>query len=497
LKIDPPKDRYKVRRATAFEYSIDGTNFYEPTFDKYGTGTVKVSVNTPNVWANNPINASNGPLNRCGIWTTESSSGGNREPLNTWIGFSVCLDTIKNDKVFWVGIAGDNNFKLILDGVEILNTLEDSKFISPPLDGTPFAFKTWHVYPIKITKGSHILELYGLNKSLIATFGCEIYDADLYDLVNITSVEELAKKTIFTSLSATQFDLVQRLPFSTDKGDTGFNCPAGYIYAKCDDLCKKKIKCCPEGGPIPSLTPSLTPSITSSSLTIPTTGFVCNKPLDLVILIDDSGSMSSNELKKILSSAKKLISILAPNMAPKKTSKTGVLVGVVKFSNEAEQISSLENNVKQLYNRIDNIEQCGKIDIFGTPVGCATNLTDGLVVSRSILLTTYGRKVPKKIIVFTDGEPNLPSRRKTEFGGTKTDVEQGMLYAEREAETIKALDVEIITVGLDLTVQRGVSNPAELAYYLKHKIASRPDLAFTSNFELTDELINNILKSLC
>jgi uncharacterized Zn finger protein len=57
----------------------------------------------------------NGPLNRTALWNNSITD-------NIWVGFSVCLSGITESKTYYVGIAGDNEFRLVLDGSTIVNS---------------------------------------------------------------------------------------------------------------------------------------------------------------------------------------------------------------------------------------------------------------------------------------------------------------------------------------------------------------------------------------
>jgi hypothetical protein len=61
-------------------------------------------------------------------------------------------------------------------------------------------FKYWHIYPVTIFEGDHILELYGLNNSDDAGFGCEIYNNTAQQLITATTLNDL--NIIFSSSRA-------------------------------------------------------------------------------------------------------------------------------------------------------------------------------------------------------------------------------------------------------------------------------------------------------
>ena len=142
-----PVSTIPLIRRGAVEYSQFGTQFYDEGFSIGGTGTILQTSLTAPLWYNSPNNTVNGPMNRCAIWYSAYTI------TNTWLGFSTCLSGISTTNTYYVGIAAENEFKLVLDGVTILNTTLGSM-------GAVNKFKYWHVYPITIPSGNHTLELY-------------------------------------------------------------------------------------------------------------------------------------------------------------------------------------------------------------------------------------------------------------------------------------------------------------------------------------------------
>ena len=223
------------------DYSNKGTRFYDFGFNLNGTGTILMTSTFVDVWNSN--NSTNGPMNRCSIWTTTSPIG---KPYDTWLGFSKCF-TITENKTYYFGVAADNDFRAVLDGIEILNTL------GGPYDNSTDAFKYWHIYPINLSAGYHILELYGLNQGADGAFGCTIYDNTLSELTGATSVSQLNE--ILTSSGQTTIELVQDL--NNNYLTSGYTCPEGYRFA-CDE-CTQFIYCdkgdIPPNPPFPPVTP--------------------------------------------------------------------------------------------------------------------------------------------------------------------------------------------------------------------------------------------------
>ena len=264
-----PTSIIELQSTTDDVYTNNATLFHSP-FNLNGTspGNIYLAVSTTQpVWKR--TNSSNGPLNRSGLWTTDNIDF---TPYNTWLGFSVCI-TVPETKTYWVGIAGDNNFRIAIDGETIVNT------IGGPYDGSTFAFIFWHVYPVTLSSGNHVIELFGLNLGGDAAFGCEIYNNTIDELTGATQVSDL--NIIFTSAGQTEATIVQNL--SGQYLASGYTCPTGYVFDPCTISCFTIIPpCTPTATPTPTATvfcplsvnatiqsytptPTVTPSFTPSS----------------------------------------------------------------------------------------------------------------------------------------------------------------------------------------------------------------------------------------
>lgn len=249
-------------------YTNNATIFHSPfNFDGTSPGNIYLAVSaTQPVWKR--TNSSNGPLNRSGLWTTDI----NFLPWDEWIGFSVCVN-VPETKTYWVGIAGDNNFRIAIDGETIVNTIDGA------YDNSTFAFIFWHVYPITLSAGNHVVDLFGLNRGGAAVFGCEIYNNTIEELTGATQVSDL--DIIFTSAGQTEATIVQNL--SGQYLTSGYTCPTGYVFDPCTISCFTVIPpCTPTATPTPTATvfcpltvnatiqsytptPTVTPSFTPSS----------------------------------------------------------------------------------------------------------------------------------------------------------------------------------------------------------------------------------------
>jgi len=287
IPATPPSNPYTLVPVQYEDRSQFGTYVYNPGYTVSGytnsiTDGLYTIINTPFLWKNTTSTNASGPMNRCGLWVNSSSG-----PFNTWVGFSVCLD-VSTTKTYYIGIAGDNHFKLTLDGTVIVNTrLAISQWY-----GANLPFKRWNVYPITINSGPHILELFGWNNELVAGFGCEIYDNTLNELIAASTLSDL--NIIFTSSGITSANVIQ--DSYNEYLDTGFSCPDGYVYNHCTNTCEFFSFCytCPDPTPTPTPTPTVTstnPPPTATSLPIISTcSVIINNSFDVYAYFPSSNT---------------------------------------------------------------------------------------------------------------------------------------------------------------------------------------------------------------
>jgi hypothetical protein len=267
VSATPPTSSYTAFERKYFEYSMSGTTVYQSGWNINGTGTSQVQLNTANLWKNttgtSPSNPGNGPLNRTGLWANLDTADPIDYPLQTWLGFNACITGFTGG-LYYVGIGADNEFRLEVDGVVVLDTFANSGL------NELAKFRTWHVYPVTLSAGDHIIGLYGYNllgnQTNPAGFGCEIYDNTLAELTGATSVNDL--NIVFTS---TDF-IGDIIPVVKDVNGvylaSGYTCPTGYEYAQCTGNCWKTIYCPDNTTPTP--TPTVTPTPTETGTPTPT-----------------------------------------------------------------------------------------------------------------------------------------------------------------------------------------------------------------------------------
>jgi hypothetical protein len=216
-------------------YSTLGSFIYDFGFNVNGTGTTtRISLSNP-FWVNGPGDGGNhtltdGPLNRCGLWTTTTLNDQD-------IGFSVCIN-LPETKVYYIGIAGDNSCKIVIDGTVVVN--QDPTAVATQFGyGLASTFKAWHIYPFTLSSGPHTIELIGHNDDGDAAMGAEIYN---------NTAAEIAAATSYTDLNlvfSTKDYIGQPVQLGSDS--LGYTCPSGYSLAACTEpyVCRRILTALP------------------------------------------------------------------------------------------------------------------------------------------------------------------------------------------------------------------------------------------------------------
>ena len=197
-----------------------------------GTGALipQLSNVMSNLWGSSTVGcdtgSTDGRLNKVGIWAPGIGT-------TTELCFEFCV-TPTVTKQYLIGIAGDNEVKLYLDGNLIVN-LTGSSAVTVP-------FRHWHVFPITLTAGQHTIGLCGYDYGTPASFGAEIYDIDV-----ATFQANLLDPSVGTgNCGNVPADLTPYIIFSTtdmidlqiaDPANPGvWECPTGYTLDECQGV---------------------------------------------------------------------------------------------------------------------------------------------------------------------------------------------------------------------------------------------------------------------
>jgi hypothetical protein len=216
-------------RMSYTSYSAAGSYIYNPGFNVNGSGTSNLIPLSNPFWVNGPGDGgdhteTDGPLNRSGVWSDITMD-------DQYIGFSVCLN-LAASSTYYIGLGGDNRCKVVIDSVVIVD--QDLDALGAQYGyGPSSAFKIWHIYPVALTAGPHIIEVYGYNISGVAAMGAEIYNNTAAEIIAATSYSDL--NLVFSTKDR------DGQPMQLGNLSIGYTCPDGYSLAACEDpyVCRR------------------------------------------------------------------------------------------------------------------------------------------------------------------------------------------------------------------------------------------------------------------
>ncbi|MBI4132666.1 MAG: VWA domain-containing protein [Candidatus Sungbacteria bacterium] len=166
----------------------------------------------------------------------------------------------------------------------------------------------------------------------------------------------------------------------------------------------------------------------------------CTEQLDLMLVLDRSGSIDSTELQTLKNAANAFVTALGPSAG-------GVHIGQTSFSTTGTldlHLTDVEADVHTAINALVS--------------GGFTNLKEGIELATGELDNAHVHErpaIPDVMVVITDGAPNRP-----------TSIAVATSTAAAAADAARAASIEIFVVGV------GVSSSTET--YLKADIADSP-----------------------
>jgi cysteine-rich repeat protein len=182
--------------------------------------------------------------------------------------------------------------------------------------------------------------------------------------------------------------------------------------------------------------------------------------VDMVLVIDSSGSIDSTELSQMKVAYEDFINAFLP--------ATPTLIGVVDFDTQASVVQNFTDNVTVLTTAVN------------TPTsGGFTNWQDALLKARGLFDPRDNK--PNLIVFASDGNPN----RKGDPAQTVNQSE-AVQAAVTEANLIKANGTRIIALGIGNAI-----NTANL------EAISSPDAVITANFSSLAATLANLSAELC
>lgn len=231
------------------------TPFCSPGYQVYensGVGTM-LTVDATAIAGNNVFvnpGTNNDRLNTAGIWATGYGD-------NQWLPLEFCIN-IDIEKTYIFAMAGDNQVKAsitsstFMGGVTNFNLVNLWGSQSPtgsPVSGSVLrTFSIWHMFPITLPVGNHILQLSGMDFGTPQSFGAEIYDMPIGNPGDVWPIDQ-TMRAFLASTIVTQADLAPFITFSTEElvqtpplliaavGETiTWTCPPGTVLDYCQGV---------------------------------------------------------------------------------------------------------------------------------------------------------------------------------------------------------------------------------------------------------------------
>lgn len=176
--ITPSGDLRTACKASSMSWGIQGVALYS-SFNVNGTGVSTIHHNMDTFWANPTMTSTvDGRLNKTGLWACGPGGipqTGNMQPLYENIGFIFPIE-VATTKTYYVGTAGDNKIRIRVNCEDIIDMDPEAMGGQYVGYGLTAAFQFWHVYPVTLPPGRHVIELTGVNYGNVGGFGAEIYD---------------------------------------------------------------------------------------------------------------------------------------------------------------------------------------------------------------------------------------------------------------------------------------------------------------------------------
>jgi hypothetical protein len=263
----PPASPENTVAKTNTNYGLFGTLIYDPGYNIDGSGTA-IQINPSNsFWVNGTGYPSgsgsttvDGPNNRTGLWSITTLN-------NQDVGFTICVDA-PTDGTYYVGSFADNFIIIDVDGVNVLTMIPTAMRDFLNSNGFPgqdlqVTFRWWHIYPISLTAGFHVINVTGHNDTSVAAMGVEVYNLTSAQLQAATSYVAMGSGLLFSSK-----DFIGQ-PVQIGTGGFGYTCAAGYSLVLCDGpaYCTQTLTT----AIIPCTTTTTTTTTTTSTTTTTTT----------------------------------------------------------------------------------------------------------------------------------------------------------------------------------------------------------------------------------
>jgi hypothetical protein len=191
-------------------------------------------------WRFNSFPFQLGRVNTIGVYSPSAQS------VNKWLGFktTICID---QSKTYYLAISADNNFRVKLDDIIILDpSLSATTFVSNDHDdwkinvygsvnavnANTISYGRLHIYPIQLTAGNHLLEIEYVDYGGLQQVAAEIYNNTSAEILAATDITDL--DVIWTTEGIDQVEFI-----------ISRECPSGYeigIDSSCSYGCTQDVE---------------------------------------------------------------------------------------------------------------------------------------------------------------------------------------------------------------------------------------------------------------
>jgi hypothetical protein len=184
---------YCIATSQNLAYSNYFSRIYNPGFDFTALGmyappasNVYAQMSNAGLWTQTTVGSTlDGPMNKAGVWLDSGCTGTKNSLMagqQTTLSFA--YNSTVPSKTIYVGVGGDNQFRLIVNGVEVAKSGTDIT--------NDIYFKVWHIIPVTLLQGTNYFNIVGIGDgSTNDAVGMTIYNNTAVELVNATLYSDL------------------------------------------------------------------------------------------------------------------------------------------------------------------------------------------------------------------------------------------------------------------------------------------------------------------
>jgi hypothetical protein len=182
--VTPPTTASIINTAALAKTATDSSAIYSAAVAADIASSNTTAVHTASADATLGIAALTGPLNRAGVWANCSGSAG---PMNQFIGIQRTI-TANATQTIYLGVGARSSFKIIIDALTV---------VTYGAAGNIYPYKIWHIFPIQMGPGIHLLTIQADNAGEVGVLGVELYNNTAAEITAATAYTGL--KLLFST----------------------------------------------------------------------------------------------------------------------------------------------------------------------------------------------------------------------------------------------------------------------------------------------------------